>query len=318
MKTWRNYCHTHWRIIILATLVGAVLAFTTVALIPAKFQTEMQILIVQNHHADRDDTSAALRLTAYFTHVMKNSIHTTSFFHKVQEAPFAVRKTFTDDPAVRQKQWKSAVRVVAHEESGMIRVRVTDTSRTTAEETAKGIAYVLTTKNHDYRGANDGLVVRMVDGPTTPLTPTLPRITPWTIFGAVVGCSTAWIFIIFFPHLLPHKAVGRQEQSLRGVRHDDEMQADLAFVQKRDDDPVSESAIRTHFRPVAQRTEPRNLPIADQTLLAADVAAPMADDDVTALVTDDRDDVAALPREADAEVEDLHAQITAFHKNNPS
>ncbi len=44
----------------------------------------------------------------------------------------------------------------------------------------------------------------------------------------------------------------------------------------------------------------------------------MADDDVTALVTDDRDDVAALPREADAEVEDLHAQITAFHKNNPS
>ncbi len=45
MKTWRNYCHTHWRIIILATLVGAVLAFTTVALIPAKFQTEMQILL---------------------------------------------------------------------------------------------------------------------------------------------------------------------------------------------------------------------------------------------------------------------------------
>ncbi len=317
-KVW-THIGAQWRVIGAATIVGAVLAFTIVALVPAKFQTTMQILVVQNQSADRNDASAAVQLTTHFTHVMANAIHTTSFFHKVQEAPFEVRKNFANDPSVRQKQWASTVRVTTNKEASTILIRVNDPSRTTAEATANGIAYVLTAKNHDYRGTNDGVVVRMIDGPTTPLTPTLPRIMPWTLFGAAVGCVITCVVVVFFPQYLPSTQPATRD-TVRGVRYDDEMQADLAFVQRRDDDPISAHAITAHFRPVATRSEPRNLPIVDPALFVAeDMAMPVTDDEATVFTADDaKSDVTALSQEVDAEVEDLHAQISAFHKNNPS
>lgn len=302
-----------WRIIGVATLVGAVLAFTIVALVPAKFQTDIQILVVQDQRAEKADTSAAMRLTTYFTHVMANAVHTTSFFTKVQEAPFAVRKDFSTDPIVRKKQWASAVRVETREEAGMIQISVRDTSRTTAEATANGIAYVLTTKNHDYRGANDGVVVRMIDGPTTPLAPTLPRIAPWTVFGGVVGCVIGVMVILFFPSLLP--PARKVQPSVRGVRHDDEIQADLTFVQRRDDDPVSTAAINTHFQHVAQRHELRNLPVVDQTLFGVEAHGDVSND--SDAVDNAESDAVENSTVEDAELINLYAQIDAFHKNNP-
>lgn len=306
---WHNL-RAQWRIIGGAIIVGAVLAFTIVALVPARFESNIQILVVQNQHVNRADAAAAVRLTTYFTHVMANAIYTTSFFAKVQEAPFDVRKDFSTDPVVRTEQWERAVRVETREEAGMIRISVRDTSRTTAEATAKGIAYVLTTKNNDYRGENDGIVVRMVDGPTTPFVPTLPRIMPWTIVGGVTGGVLMMIAVVFFPGVLPGVA---KEPPVRGVRHDDEMQEDLLFVQRRNDDPVSAPAITAHFHNVAHHEEPRNLPVADTALFEASGEQASNGEDET--VAEEHDDVPS-EETVDAEVASLYAQIDAFHKTN--
>lgn len=289
-----QYWHTivtQWRVLVGATLASALLAFIVVALVPPKFQSEFRVLVVHNT-ADNvaADPSASVNAATHLTTVLARAVHTTSFFSKVQEAPFDVRKEFSTDPIVRQKQWRDIINVTVMEDSGMIRLRVRDGSRTTAEATANGIAYVLTNKNADYRGTNDGLTVRMIDGPTTPLTPTLPRIAPWTIAGGGVGLVAAVIVVVFFPRVVP-----TIRSRVHKKTHDESTRDDLIFVQKRDDDPVNPRAIAAHFTHIADATPTVAEPEARATIA---------------------EDTAAAARN-DAEVEDLYAQIDAFHKNMP-
>jgi len=117
----------------------------------------------------------------------------------VQDAPFNVRRDFPRDPQEREKEWKKIISVKKVNNTGIIHISVVDESRKTAEETAKAIAYILTTQGEKYHGGGERVTVRLIDGPNTPLYPTIPRILPNTAVGALVGFIVAIVYLYFFP-----------------------------------------------------------------------------------------------------------------------
>lgn len=233
---------SRWRSIMVSMIICALIAFIVSSLLPAKYQSDISMLVIQKQATEKVDAFSATKSAEFLGNVFTQVIYTTSFFNAVQDAPFDAKRNFSHDPEERQKQWDKFIDVRKVNNTGIINISVFDTSRTVAEESAKAIAYVLTTKSEEYHGGGDRVEVRLIDGPNTPLRPTVPRILQNTIIGGLFGGIIAVIFIYFFPHILmlSHKEYYYENDS---VVEDDIYEDDR--VEKMDHDVVAD-----HFHSV--------------------------------------------------------------------
>ncbi len=191
-----------WRLIVLSTIVFALLAFIISAMLPAKYQSDISVIVVQKQATEKVDAFSATKSAEFLSNIFTRVIYTTSFFNAVQDAPFDVKRNFSVDPEERKKEWDAEIAVKKINNTGIINISVFDKSRKTAEETAKAIAYILTTKGEEYHGGGERVTVRLIDGPNTPLRPTVPNIPTNTVVGALFGFIVALIIAYFFPNAL--------------------------------------------------------------------------------------------------------------------
>jgi len=189
-----------WYLIVISIIIFAFIAFIVSVLLPAKYQSDISVIVVQEQASEKVDAFSATKSAEFLSNIFTRVIYTTSFFNDVQNAPFDVRRDFSHDSEEREKEWKKFISVNKVNNTGIINISVVDVSRKTAEETAKAVAYILTTDSEKYHGGGDRVTVRLIDGPNTPIRPTLPRILPNTVIGALFGFMVAIIFVYFFPH----------------------------------------------------------------------------------------------------------------------
>ncbi len=205
-----------WKLILVSTIIFALLAFIIAVTIPAKYQSDISVIVVQKQSSEKIDAFSATKSAEFLSNIFTRVIYTTSFFNDVQDAPFDVRRDFSQDPEEREKEWKKFISVKKINNTGIINISVFDESRKDAEETAKAVAYVLTTDSEKYHGGGERVTVRLIDGPNTPLRPTIPRILPTTAVGALFGFLLAIVFIYFFPnkHILSKKELNEEAVEL--------------------------------------------------------------------------------------------------------
>ncbi len=189
-----------WQLIIAFVSVFALVAFTASVILPAKYQSDISVIVIQEQANEKVDAFSATKSAEFLSNIFTRVIYTTTFFNSVQDAPFDVRRDFSRDPQEREKEWRDFISVKKVNNTGIIHISVIDASRKTAEETAKAIAYTLTTNSEEYHGGGERVKVRLIDGPSTPLRPTLPRILPNTVVGGLLGGLLAIVLIYFFPN----------------------------------------------------------------------------------------------------------------------
>ena len=219
-----------WRVIVVSMIICALVAFIISALLPAKFQSDVRLIVIQKQGVEKVDAFSATKSAEFLSNIFSEAIYTTSFFNSVQDAPFDVRRQFSQDPEKRQKEWQKFISVKKVNNTGMLSISIVDPSRKTAEETAKAVAHVLTTNSEAYHGGADRVEVRLIDGPNTPLRPTVPRILPNTIAGALFGMIGALIFVYFFPHITFDNRRTQRSSMNVGIQrnlHIDEKQHDI-------------------------------------------------------------------------------------------
>lgn len=188
-----------WRLIVATTIIFALISFIVSALLPVKYQSDVSVIVVQEQASEKVDAFSATKSAEFLGNIFTRVIYTTSFFNAVQDAPFDVRRDFSHDSEDREKEWQKLISVKKVNNTGIINISVFDESRKTAEETAKAIAYILTTKGGEYHGGGERVSVRLIDGPNTPLRPTVPHILSNTLMGALFGFVLALIVVYFFP-----------------------------------------------------------------------------------------------------------------------
>ncbi len=195
---------SRWRFILSMTIIFALIAFIVSTLMPTKYQSDISVIVVQEQTSDKVDAFSATKSAEFLSNIFTRVIYTTSFFNAVQNAPFAVEHDFSRDPEEREKEWAKMVSVKKVNNTGIINISVYNPSRKTAEETAKAIAYILTTKGNEYHGGGNRVSVRLIDGPNTPLHPTVPHIGVNTVVGGFFGFVIALLLIYFFPEKFIH------------------------------------------------------------------------------------------------------------------
>ncbi len=235
-----------WRLIVTSLVICALIAFIISSLLPAKYQSDISMIVIQKQTEEKVDAFSATKSAEFLSNILSNVIYTTSFFSSVQDAPFEVKRDFAADPEEREKQWKKLIDVKKVNNTGILHISVRDVSRTTTEETAKAIAYILTTNSDEYHGGGDRVEVRLIDGPMTPLTPTVPHIWKNTGVGALFGIIIAVVFIYFFPDKI---ILSLKETDEICVMDDDdeEVDADLAaeyYAVQNNHDSIAEN----HFK----------------------------------------------------------------------
>jgi capsular polysaccharide biosynthesis protein len=233
-----------WQMICVFTIVFGLGAFIISALLPAKFQSDIQMIVVQKQADEKVDAFSATKSAEFLSNIFAQAIYTTSFFNSVQDAPFEARRTFSRDPEQRQKEWEKFIDVKKVNNTGILKISVYDGSRKTAEETAKAIAYVLTTNSEAYHGGGERVEVRLIDGPNTPLRPTVPYILPNTIAGAIGGMMIAVVMVYFFPAV---RFGGKKTNNFANeVREEiDEPMAEIPYVQEEDEE---KDVVAEHFQ----------------------------------------------------------------------
>lgn len=188
-----------WQLIIASMSILALIAFTVSVVLPVKYQSDVSVIVIQEQANEKVDAFSATKSAEFLSNIFTRVIYTTTFFNSVQDAPFDVRRDFSRDPEERENQWKKFISVKKVNNTGIIHISVIDESRKTAEETAKAIAYALTTNSEAYHGGGERVGVKLIDGPNTPLRPTLPRILPNTLAGGMLGFMLSIVLIYFFP-----------------------------------------------------------------------------------------------------------------------
>ncbi len=211
--TFLNNLLDQWKFVVLTIAFFTVLSFTVSAVLPAKYQSDISLIVIQKQSSEKVDAFSATKSAEFLSSILSRVIYTYSFFKEVQEAPFAARDDFSFDPEERIEQWKKVVLVSKVNNTGIIHVSVLDSNRMQAEETAKAIAWTYVNKSGDYHGGGDRVEVKVIDGPNTPLQPTVPNVLQNTLFGLIVGIVIAFGIVYFFPKGIKK---GRKYKSISG------------------------------------------------------------------------------------------------------
>lgn len=238
-----------WRLIVASMVIFALTAFIISALLPAKYQSDVSMIVVQKQSSEKVDAFSATKSAEFLSNIFSNVIYTTSFFNAVQDAPFDVKRDFSHDPEEREKEWKKFISVKKVNNTGIIHISVFDISRSEAEETAKAIAYILTTNSEEYHGGGERVEVRLIDGPNTPLRPTVPHILQNTVVGTMIGIVIAIVFVYFFPDklLLSRREITEYEEAENDEEGGD---VDLAEEYYAHDEKEHEEIVSDHFQNV--------------------------------------------------------------------
>jgi len=179
---------------VLIGLLFAALGFFGLMLVEKRYQTSMDFLVVQTNTANQDFYTQ-FKSSEYLGKVLGEALYSERFINAVLETGKVNAEFLPFDKKDRLHAWSSMVHVEKNLELGVISVRIKgDRERDTAR-TMEGISDVLINRNNLFRGGDDKSVeIRVLSGPITERTPTVPMIIKVLAASFITGFLLVFLF----------------------------------------------------------------------------------------------------------------------------
>jgi capsular polysaccharide biosynthesis protein len=181
-----NNLKTHQKAI--AAIVGSVVILSLLLTLiqPFEYRSSIGLLVIQKQIQNLD-AYAASRSAERLSKNLSKVIYTSSFFEKVMNSGFDLKDNFSKNEARKRRQWRKKITARVSRETGMLKIDVYDKDRAQAEEFARAVAYVLSTKGEEYHGGGKNVEIKLVDAPLTSRFPVRPNLALNLFTGLILG-----------------------------------------------------------------------------------------------------------------------------------
>jgi len=190
-----NFMHIFargWRLLVLCTLGGVVIALAVSALQPLKYSSTVRLLITQTN-ATGVDPYTAIKSTERIGQNLAELVNSSSFFNAVMNQSGIDRTYFPTDEIDKRKEWQRTVETGVVAGTGVMSVTVYHKDRTQAEAIVVAVAKELAAEAPNYYGYSVRL--QIIDDPLPSRFFAKPDFIQnaglGLIFGFIIG--TAWI-----------------------------------------------------------------------------------------------------------------------------
>ncbi|MDA3839533.1 MAG: Wzz/FepE/Etk N-terminal domain-containing protein [Patescibacteria group bacterium] len=197
-------------VLVLVLLVNFVL--------PKKYGSEMQVLIIQKN-LNNTDPYLVSKSSEHLGNVLGQVIYSGSFYKKVINSGFGVSETYFGKTSKDQlKKWSSTINVRNVEDTGILYISATHSDREQAELIVESIGYNLKTFHMEYHGSGENVEVKVINEPVTSNFPVKPNMIINVIAGLVFSLLFSFIYIYLFPdrkydlRLLPERGKKKTKQ----------------------------------------------------------------------------------------------------------
>jgi len=142
------------------------------------------------------DAYTASRSEERIAENLSTIVYTTTFFNEVINSGFSVdEKFFPLDDAKRRRTWVKTVSPTVARGAGLLTIAAFHPDIRQAEQIARAVAYVLTTKVGDYTSGSN-IQVRLIDDPLNSRWPVKPNIVANSVSGFVLGLLVGVAFLL--------------------------------------------------------------------------------------------------------------------------
>lgn len=177
---------------VLAGLFLAAVSFWGVMLFSPKYQSNFDVLVVQNQAGFVDSYTLA-KSTEHFSKLLSESVYTETFLNKVVEGYPELGKTLPVDREDRMKDWGKMVRTSLNMELGMIHFKVLGTNKAKAENISRTVAGVLANSNSLFVSPNQKIEVRMLNAPIVKTNPGAGNMVLLVIASFFIGALLVFV-----------------------------------------------------------------------------------------------------------------------------
>jgi len=196
-------------LMILTGLLLAALAFWGVMLLAPKYQSNFDVLVIQNHENFVDSYTLA-KSTEHFSKLLSESVSTETFLAKAIENYPELGSFLPTDREKRMKEWGKIVRPSLNVELGMIHFKVLAADREQAENISRAVAKVLASNNNLFVSENQKIEIRMINAPIVKTNPGTGNLILLTLFSFLVGALL--VFMLSFYAVVLQAGQGKPEK----------------------------------------------------------------------------------------------------------
>ncbi len=187
-----------WQTVAILIFMVVAIVFSVSTFIPAKYSSQVKMIIIQSHRSENVDAFSAAKSAEYLSNIVSNVVFTESFIRDMLDAPFEVKKNSSYSSEERMKIWEKTVDVKKENNTGILTITVFNISRDEAERIAESITWGLNTRGSKYHGGGDSIEIKTVDGPITSEKPVTPNVLLNTLLALIVGAIGAISVVHFF------------------------------------------------------------------------------------------------------------------------
>jgi capsular polysaccharide biosynthesis protein len=184
----------NWQFILLIVAFFSSVTFFVSAIIPPKFESNSEILILQKN-MDVDAYRAA-KSSEFAGEVLKKVIGSSDFMNGVLLSVGATSQKFGDNPEDQIKKWNDEVAVSTYVNTGIIKIAIFDESKKENKQIMEGVLSELQNNGLKYHG-NENITLKKIGGPVYYNNPSFPIIWLNILIAVVVAIffSIGAIFI---------------------------------------------------------------------------------------------------------------------------
>jgi len=181
-----------WRMMLVSTLAGAVLALAFSMLQPLRYSATERILITQTNAAGFDPYTA-IKSTERIAQNLSEIIYTSSFFNAVMAKAQVDASYFPSDEIDKRTKWKQTIETQVDTGTGLMSIIAYHPDRVQAIELSVRVAQELASAAPNYFGYS--VRVQIIDDPLPSRFFAKPDFLRNGLLGAVVGflLASAWI-----------------------------------------------------------------------------------------------------------------------------
>jgi len=166
-----------------------------------KHGAESKVLVYQKFPSGTDIYSIN-RSNEYLSSVLSEVVKSDSFYSEVIQAGFNIDADYFNQEGNSRdvlKKWGQTAEARPAIDSGMINISIFHPDRSEAEKIARAVNFVLVTKNQNYHGGGENVVIKVIDKPVVSEWPIKPNIPLNLSLALVIGLVIAFTYIYLFP-----------------------------------------------------------------------------------------------------------------------
>ncbi len=195
VKLVRNKKKTIFSIVF--TVLVLVLALNFV--LPKKYSSEMQVLIIQNN-LNNTDPYLVSKSSEHLGNILTRVIYSGSFYDKVINSGFGIDEScFGKNYKDKLKKWGNTVVARNIQDTGIIYIKASHKDRAQAQLIVEAIGYNLKTSHKEYHGSGDNVEVKIINEAVTSNFPTDPNIIANVLAALIFSVLFSFIYIYLFP-----------------------------------------------------------------------------------------------------------------------